>query len=287
MQSPAFRPTQARGLITDSPLRDLEAIIRSRTPLIAAESNEEPQIVQMVRKIGQRMQVRAFRWTVTDGMRAFDPNDQPRESVVKSHEILDYIKSSASNSLFALLDFHPYLQDAMHVRQLKDIALNYPRHYSTVVLVGYALAVPEELKPFTAFFRMPLPTPDELRGIVCDVAAEWGADHGRRDVQTTNKALDLLVRCGMAPIFELMGNPNGQFSDFNDDLQLRRWRNLVRDLVLHLVERYGVGEVKSWAFETWNEPDIGFGWRHQWPEDTVSFCRYYDACVDGLDAAYP
>ncbi len=194
MQSPAFRPTQARGLITDSPLRDLEAIIRSRTPLIAAESNEEPQIVHMVRQIGQRMQVRAFRWTVTDGMRAFDPNDQPRESVVKSHEILDYIKSSASNSLFALLDFHPYLQDAMHVRQLKDIALSYPKHYSTVVLVGYALAIPEELKPFTMFFRMPLPTPDELRGIVCDVAAEWGADHGRRDVQTTNKALDLLVR---------------------------------------------------------------------------------------------
>lgn len=109
----------------------------------------------------------------------------------------------------------------------------------------------------------------------------------RYDWSRLDQALDLLVWCGMAPIFELMGNPNGQFSDFNDDLQLRRWRNLVRDLVLHLVERYGVGEVKSWAFETWNEPDIGFGWRHQWPEDTVSFCRYYDACVDGLDAAYP
>jgi SpoVK/Ycf46/Vps4 family AAA+-type ATPase len=50
------------------------------------------------------------------------------------------------------------------------------------------------LRPFTAYFRLPLPTQDELRAIVYDVAAEWGAEHGRRQVQTTNKALDLLVR---------------------------------------------------------------------------------------------
>jgi SpoVK/Ycf46/Vps4 family AAA+-type ATPase len=63
-----------------------------------------------------------------------------------------------------------------------------------VVLVGYALPVPEELRPYTAHFRLPLPTADELRGIVYDVAADWGAEHGHRDVQTTNKAIDLLVR---------------------------------------------------------------------------------------------
>jgi SpoVK/Ycf46/Vps4 family AAA+-type ATPase len=41
---------------------------------------------------------------------------------------------------------------------------------------------------------LPLPTPEELRGIVLDVAGDWGAEHGHRDVQTTNKAIDLLVR---------------------------------------------------------------------------------------------
>src|SRR5450759_983008 len=47
-------------LTTESPLRDLEAIIRSRTPLIAVESNEEPQIVNMVRQISERLQLRPF-----------------------------------------------------------------------------------------------------------------------------------------------------------------------------------------------------------------------------------
>jgi AAA+ superfamily predicted ATPase len=181
-------------LLTESPLRDLEAIIRSRTPLIAMESNEEPQIVAMFREIAKRHQLKAFRWTITDGLQAFDPADQPSQVVMKSQEVLNYIKNSSFNCVFVLLDFHPYLDDAVHVRYLKDIALSYPKHYSTVALVGFALKIPEELAPFTARFRLPLPTPGEIRAIVYDVAGEWGAAHSKRDVQTTNKALDTLVR---------------------------------------------------------------------------------------------
>jgi AAA+ superfamily predicted ATPase len=191
---PTGKLSHSGMLATESPLRDLESIIRSRTPLIAVESNEEPQIVRLVREIGGRLQLRGFRWTVTEGLQAFDPNDQPPVTILKSHEVLSHIRTTANNSFFVLLDFHPYLQDAVHVRHLKDIALSYAQHYSTVIIVGYSVPVPEELRPFTAQFRLPLPTLDELRGIVLDVAGEWGAEHGRRDVQTTNKALEMLVR---------------------------------------------------------------------------------------------
>jgi len=189
-------PSQAQAgtLATESPLQDLTAIIRSRTPLIAIESNEEPQVVSVVRQLGQQLQLKTFRWTITEGMIAFDASDQPSQSVLRTQEMLSYIKSSASHSLFVLLDFRRYLDDDVHVRFLKDIALDYSRHYSTVVLVGTVLPIPEELRPFTAPFRLPLPTPVELRRIVCDVAADWGAQHGNREVHTTNKALDFVVR---------------------------------------------------------------------------------------------
>ncbi|HXP59550.1 MAG TPA: AAA family ATPase [Dongiaceae bacterium] len=185
---------QAEALATESPLHDLAVIIRSRTPLIVVESNEEPQIVSMVQQLGRQLRVRTFRWTVTEGLRASEPADQPQDSVLKSQEILNYIKTSGSHSLFMLLDFHPYLQDNVHVRFLKDIALGYGRHFSTVMLVGVTLQVPEELRPFTAYFRLPLPKREELRAIVYDVAGDWGAEHGARKVETTNKAIDLLVR---------------------------------------------------------------------------------------------
>ena len=194
MNFPSAKQGSLSSPLTESPLRDLEAIIRSRMPLIAVESNEEPQVVRLIRQIGKKLQAKAYTWTVTDGLQAFDPMDQPLQTVMKSQEVLSYIKSSGSYSIFVLLDFHPFLQDPTHVRQLKDIALNFNKHYSTVVLVGYALPMPEELKPFTTYFRLPLPTPNELRGIVYDVAGEWGLQHGHRDVQTTNKAVDLLIR---------------------------------------------------------------------------------------------
>src|SRR5438552_15084014 len=164
---------QAGVLATESPLRDLAAIIRSRTPLIAVESNEETQVVRMVRQIGQQFRLGTYRWTVTEGMQAFDAYDQPQESVLKSQEILNYIKT-ARDGLFVLLDFQPYLQDNVHVRFLKDIALTYSQHYSTVVLVGAVLQVPEDLRQFTAYFRLPLPPPEALRRIVYDVAGNWG-----------------------------------------------------------------------------------------------------------------
>jgi len=98
---------------------------------------------------------------------AFNPCDQPTRAVVKPQEVLSYIKTDSSYCLFVLLDFHVYLDDNVHVRFLKDIALAYPQHFSTVVLVDSRLSVPPELRSFTAYFRLPLPTPDELRGIVC------------------------------------------------------------------------------------------------------------------------
>jgi hypothetical protein len=61
-------------------MRDLAAIIRSRTPLIAVESNEEPQIVRLMRQIAQTLQLRAYRWSVTEGLQAFDPQDGCREN---------------------------------------------------------------------------------------------------------------------------------------------------------------------------------------------------------------
>ena len=117
-----------------------------------------------------------------------------------------------------------------------------------------------------------------------DVTFEDGAT-ARCDWSRLEQGLDLLVQNQLLPIFELMGNPNGQFDDFNDPVQLERWRVLVRDLAQHLEERYGREEVRCWYFEAWNEPDAG--WWHQWPWDTGSFCNYYDACAAGLADADP
>ncbi|KAG3277092.1 alpha-L-iduronidase isoform X1 [Ictidomys tridecemlineatus] len=97
--------------------------------------------------------------------------------------------------------------------------------------------------------------------------------------------LDLLQENQLLPGFELMGSPSGRFNDFEDKLQVVKWRDLVSLLARRYIGRYGLAQVSKWNFETWNEPD------HK-DFDNVSmttqgFLNYYDACSEGLRAASP
>jgi L-iduronidase len=109
-----------------------------------------------------------------------------------------------------------------------------------------------------------------------------GTDAPEYDWISLDEGLDALVGNGLAPFFELMGNPSGYFTDYSDPVQLTAWKDLVRDLALHLQDRYGREEVESWFFETWNEPDCGW-----WHQSIDNFLKYYDACSEGLKEANP
>jgi xylan 1,4-beta-xylosidase len=61
-----------------------------------------------------------------------------------------------------------------------------------------------------------------------------------------------------------------------------KWGELVHQWVKHAVDRYGKGEVESWYWEVWNEPDIGY-WRGT-PEE---FQKLYDYAADGVKRALP
>jgi xylan 1,4-beta-xylosidase len=81
--------------------------------------------------------------------------------------------------------------------------------------------------------------------------------------------------------------PGNQYSDIylgwtyppND---YARWAELVRQWVLHSVERYGKEEVLTWYWELWNEPDIPY-WRGT-PEE---FNKLYDYTADAVKRALP
>lgn len=97
-----------------------------------------------------------------------------------------------------------------------------------------------------------------------------------------DEALDTMVSRGLRPFFEIMGNPSGLFSDFEDMEQIRRWRDLTSELAGRCIARYGADEVRAWYFESWNEPDLPW-----WPWGTQGYLNYYDACVEGLGAVDP
>lgn len=81
---------------------------------------------------------------------------------------------------------------------------------------------------------------------------------------------DALLEIGIRPIVELGFMPpalaSGEGTCFwwkgniTPPKDYDQWKDLVYHLTKHLVERYGLDEVKQWYFEVWNEPNLhGFG----------------------------
>ena len=62
----------------------------------------------------------------------------------------------------------------------------------------------------------------------------------------------------------------------------QKWSELVFQFVHHLRERYGDAEVKTWLWEVWNEPDIGY-----WQGTPEEYFKLYDFSVDAILRALP
>ena len=61
-----------------------------------------------------------------------------------------------------------------------------------------------------------------------------------------------------------------------------KWADVVFHFVDHLRQRYGDKEVKSWLWEVWNEPDIGY-----WKGTPEEYFKLYDYAVEAALRAFP
>ena len=173
--------------------RDLELILKSQIPIVVIETREERRAVQLIQSLQFRLGVPIFKWTVTEGMQRIDLDYAPQRINSEPAEVLGNIKAGKQNGIYILLDFHPYLDDPMHVRLLKDIALDYAISYQTIVLVSHEIEIPPELKNFSALVELNLPNDESLREIVNAVAEQWSKQH-RKKVKANSESFDALVK---------------------------------------------------------------------------------------------
>ena len=61
-----------------------------------------------------------------------------------------------------------------------------------------------------------------------------------------------------------------------------KWADLVEHWVRHEVARYGAATVRTWDWEVWNEPDIGY-----WKGTPAEYFKLYDFTVDAVRRALP
>ncbi len=174
-------------------LRDLELTLCSQTPILAVESLEERRLLEMLTRLSLRLPYPFFQWTVTDGVRRLDIDAPPQRITADPTEALKHIKAVPSPGFYALLDFHPYLDDPLHVRLIKEIAQGYDTAARTLVFISYRLAVPPEVRHMSARFNLSLPDGAGIQTIIREEVQRWQSRNGGRSVRVDQRAAEQLV----------------------------------------------------------------------------------------------
>ncbi len=174
-------------------IKDLELLLNSSVPVVTISSREEKRVMEMFTHLIHRIARPVFRWTVTEGLKRLDTDMPAQLHNRKPIELLTQIKATATAGVYLLLDFHPFLDDPLHVRLLKDIAQNHADVPHTVVLISHQLQVPAELHKHCAGFKFSLPDREQIEGVIRKEAQEWSRLNRDLNISVNRNTLNRLI----------------------------------------------------------------------------------------------
>jgi xylan 1,4-beta-xylosidase len=125
--------------------------------------------------------------------------------------------------------------------------------------------------------------------ILCDDLEVYREVDGEpvHDFSGVDRVYDALLDTGLRPVVELSYMPRDLAADptrtvfayeavISPPKDWDRWADLVTALTAHLVDRYGIDEVRDrWSFEVWNEANLDVFWSGTEEE----YLRLYDVTV--------
>jgi SpoVK/Ycf46/Vps4 family AAA+-type ATPase len=172
---------------------DLTTLIRSRIALIVVETPDELLAVDLLRRVATVINQPLFKWTVTEGLHRQENGYEPQKLNMKPQEVLANIKAGGTAGIYLLIDFHPYLQDPLNVRLLKEVTLAAEQKQQTIILLSNQLSLPPELDQLSASYKLKLPDKEELKKIVLEELNEWAQQNNGRSPEIEKGAIDAIV----------------------------------------------------------------------------------------------
>ena len=128
------------------------------------------------------------------------------------------------------------------------------------------------------------------------LAAEAVSYSGPFNFMYVDQIYDGLLSKGIKPFVELSFMPRKLAADSNalhpffyhpvvsPPKDYKLWDEMIRAFAAHLVARYGIDEVSTWKFETWNEPNLDF-WGGSPKQST--YWELYDHTARAIKAVSP
>eukprot|EP01121_Diplochlamys_sp_Union-15-3_P002178 TRINITY_DN1189_c0_g1_i1.p1 TRINITY_DN1189_c0_g1~~TRINITY_DN1189_c0_g1_i1.p1 ORF type:complete len:490 (+),score=93.80 TRINITY_DN1189_c0_g1_i1:52-1521(+) len=112
-----------------------------------------------------------------------------------------------------------------------------------------------------------------------------------------DSAFDFFVSIGMKPLIEISFMPEWLASKDTHTMHYKAntsppksyeaWYDLIYALTSHLVQRYGIAEVRTWRFECWNEPNLIGGFWTGTQADYFTLYNYTVTAIKKVDSQIP
>ena len=173
-------------------LHDLQLVLSSNTPILVIESLEETRLLQLFGRLGLKLDHPLFKWSVTEGLARLDVDYGPQRVTAEPEEVLKHIKALAQPGYFLLLDFHPFLDNPVHIRLIKEIAQSYDLVPRTLVFLSHSFDIPSEIRHLTARFDLQLPDRAGIKRLIQEEIVRWQT-RSRRKVRADPTAVDHLI----------------------------------------------------------------------------------------------
>jgi ATP-dependent 26S proteasome regulatory subunit len=189
-------PEQSPALPTF--VRQLDVLVRARYPLIYLVSWEEQRLDAVLADLAKSHGRQLYEWTATRGLRqvsggrAVAPPEETREPA----RALIHIQEIKDPSLVVLKDFHPYLDSPVAVRAMRDLAHYLKSTFTTVLLLSPVMSIPVELEKEVTVVDVPLPTFEDLVGLLKDIVAVVRKGN-KASVELTRADAEALVKAAM------------------------------------------------------------------------------------------
>ena len=222
----------------DSWSKNLELLIKSRTPLIWIRTKEEERLQKILTFSCRRLNIRRFvSWDCVNGIKG-TLNEEGKFSN-NPLGVLNWIKEQSSeiSTILLVKDFHKFYDDPSISRTIKELSNSIKETTNNIILSSHILPSSEELDDLMTIINLPLPNLSELTNLIKTIASNTDSNLNEQDLNQLAIASSGLSELKLMQVTAKALAQRGKISksDIKDILEEKK-QVIARSEVLEFVE---------------------------------------------------
>ncbi len=221
--------------------KELGLLIRSGHHLVYLIALEEARAERLIRRLSQNFQVQIASWSCARGF-----GSELKEELEPPEKAISQIAKTDEPKWFLLFDFHRFLEEKYVVRALRELIPLLTQRRQVIFIIAPLFISPPELEKEFVVLEIPLPSAEELAGILEAVLKRLERSL-KKKITLPSELKEKMIRAGLGlsereagRVFlrALLEKPD--FSEENLDLIIGQKKQILRRQ--QLLEFYQVEE---------------------------------------------